>query len=135
MQFLSILVHPRTDNSEYGTVDGAYAACWVNEPTLELAESSARAFLEAAGWDAEEVDEAYPVTRERYLGQEQLGKVRPRPPRRAGCYTSHLARRRARGWRLSPTQLLPNGSLQLTSALRRRLRRHGCTALATELWR
>ena len=71
MQFLSILVHPRTDSDEYGVVDGAYAACWVNEPTLELAEAAARAFLEASGWDAEEVEEAYSVNRERYLEQER----------------------------------------------------------------
>ena len=52
-------------------VDGAFVACWVNEPTADLAEQIARAGIEAAGWDALDLDECRSVERDAYLGKPE----------------------------------------------------------------
>ena len=67
-------------HDDYGEVDGAYATCWVNEPTVALADAQARAFLEELGWDIEEREEAlrvqasdYPLASE---GQDRIEQAR-----------------------------------------------------------
>jgi hypothetical protein len=59
--------HPR-----YGELDGAMINCWVNEPTESLAESAARAEIEAAGWDILEYEESSRIDREDYLKSDSL---------------------------------------------------------------
>jgi hypothetical protein len=64
---LVYLAHPKPSSPDYGVIDGAYASCWVKEPVIEAADTAAREFLEAEGWDIEELDEAYRVSDETCL--------------------------------------------------------------------
>ena len=63
---LVYLAHPKPSHDDYGDVDGAYATCWVNDPTESLADSRARDFLEEIGWDVESLDEAEDVSEVEY---------------------------------------------------------------------
>jgi hypothetical protein len=47
-------------------------SCWVNEPTESLAESAARAEIDAAGWDILECEESSRIDREEYLTSDSL---------------------------------------------------------------
>ena len=67
MYFVMLGVTPKPSNREYGVTDGAYATCWVATDDSVVAESQARSLLEDTGWDVTEVEEAYPVKRDRYL--------------------------------------------------------------------
>ncbi len=58
--------YPKPENPEYGAIDGAYVSLFVNEPIQAAAEAAATAFIEEQGWDAGELDEAFPVTAEMY---------------------------------------------------------------------
>jgi hypothetical protein len=66
MFFFTFLAHPRPGHAEYGTVDGAYVACWVAEPIESVAEDIAREAIKAQDWDVEERDEGYPVSVDDY---------------------------------------------------------------------
>jgi hypothetical protein len=59
-------VSPKPSHLRYGEVDGAYAACWVNQPTATLAESAARQGIDHAEWDVVERDDLREVLREEY---------------------------------------------------------------------
>ena len=59
---LIYLTSPRPSHPQYGSIDGAYATCWVREPVLAAADARARQFLEREGWDVEEPDEYLLVT-------------------------------------------------------------------------
>jgi hypothetical protein len=65
--FVMLGVTPKPSNEEYGVTDGAYAACWVATDDSIVAESRSRSLLEDIGWDVTEVEEAYSVTRDRYV--------------------------------------------------------------------
>ena len=66
MYFFVLLAHPNPTNAEYGEIDGAYVSCWVNEPTEALAERRARQTIEELGWDVDERDQGYMVSRDDY---------------------------------------------------------------------
>ena len=66
MFFFTFLAHPKPTHAEYGSVDGAYVACWVNEPVEAAAEQVAREAIEALAWDVEERDTGFPVSIENY---------------------------------------------------------------------
>lgn len=66
MFFFTFLAHPRPTHAEYGTVDGAYVACWVEEPIETVAERIAREAIEALGWDVDDRDEGYVVAPDDY---------------------------------------------------------------------
>lgn len=71
MFFFTFVAHPKPAHAEYGTVDGAYVACWVAEPVEGAAEAIARAAIEAQHWDVDERDEGYLVALDDYqLGTE-----------------------------------------------------------------
>jgi hypothetical protein len=57
MYFLVLAAHPKADNPDYGSIDGALASCWVKAISAEEAESAARALLDDHGWHTEELDE------------------------------------------------------------------------------
>jgi hypothetical protein len=65
--FISLELAPKPSHARYGEVDGAFASCWVNEPTPVLAESVAREGIEAQGWDVVELDEFRAIVREEYV--------------------------------------------------------------------
>ena len=67
MFFITLEVSPKPIHPRYGEVDGAYASCWVNEPTAALAESVARAGVDEANWDVVELDQLREIAREEYL--------------------------------------------------------------------
>jgi hypothetical protein len=66
MFFFTLLAHPKPTHAEYGTIDGAYVACWVNESVEAEAEQMARDAIEALGWDVEEREDGFPVSLEDY---------------------------------------------------------------------
>ena len=66
MHFFVFLAHPSPSHEDYGTVDGAYVSCWVNDPVEASAEAAARALIEEAGWDIDERDVAYPLADDHY---------------------------------------------------------------------
>jgi hypothetical protein len=57
MYFLVLAAHPKADNPEYGSIDGAFASCWVKAISPEEAESAARSLLDDHGWHTEELEE------------------------------------------------------------------------------
>jgi len=59
--FLVFEAHPNPAHPDYGRVDGAFAAVFVNESIPSAAEAAARAFIEEAGWDVAELNESHPV--------------------------------------------------------------------------
>jgi len=59
--FLSFEAHPKPAHPDYGRVDGAFAAVFVNESVADAAEAAARSFIEEAGWDVGELDASHPV--------------------------------------------------------------------------
>jgi len=59
--FLSFEAHPKPTHRDYGEVDGAFAAVFVNESIADAAEAAARAFIEQVGYDVGELDESHPV--------------------------------------------------------------------------
>src|SRR5256885_5445520 len=65
--------HPKPTHPDYGEVDGAFAAAFVNESIAGAAEAAARAFIEEAGWDVGDPDVSHPV---------ELGSFPPGDPRR-----------------------------------------------------
>jgi hypothetical protein len=72
MYFLVLAAHPKTDNPKYGSVDGAFASCWVKAISAEEAVSAARSLLEDHGWHTEELDEEPRVIgREDYSGDPE----------------------------------------------------------------
>jgi hypothetical protein len=66
VHFFSFEVHPKPAHPDYGEVDGAFAAAFVNEPIAEAAEVAARAFIEEAGWDVGALDASHPVELESF---------------------------------------------------------------------
>ena len=76
MMFLLYEIHPKPVHPEYGVIDGAYASIWVHEYAQAPAEARAREFLGQRFWDIENLDEAYPVTLDRYepghIGRERF---------------------------------------------------------------
>lgn len=64
MYFFVLLAHPKPSHRDYGVIDGAYVACWVNEANEELAEAVAREAIEDLEWDVEERDQGYEVGRD-----------------------------------------------------------------------
>ena len=70
MHFLVFLAHPKPSSDDYGSVDGAYISCWVNESVLSAADLVARQFIDDAGWDVEELDEAYPISENHYSASD-----------------------------------------------------------------
>ena len=66
MYFVMLGATPKPSHDEYGVTDGAYAACWVATEDPAAAESQACSLLDDLGWDVTEVEEVYPVTRDRY---------------------------------------------------------------------
>jgi len=64
--FITLEVSPKPIHPRYGEVDGAFASCWVNEPTAALAESVAREGIAEAHWDVVELDELREIAREEY---------------------------------------------------------------------
>ena len=71
MFFFMFLAHPKPTHADYGTIDGAYVACWVNEPVETAAEHMAREAIEALGWDVEEREDGFPVSLEDYEPNSQ----------------------------------------------------------------
>ena len=71
MFFITFEVTPKPSHSRYGEVDGAYASCWVNEPTAAIAESVAREGIGRVEWDVVELDEVREVVREEYVEQPE----------------------------------------------------------------
>ena len=67
MFFVTLEVTPKPSHPKYGEVDGAYASCWVNEPTAALAELVAREGIGSAQWDVVEFDELREVVRDEYV--------------------------------------------------------------------
>ena len=57
MYFLVLEAYPRNTHPEYGAIDGAFAACFVDAASPAAAELSARTFLNESGWDIEDIDE------------------------------------------------------------------------------
>jgi len=73
MYFFVLLAHPKPSHRDYGVIDGAYVACWVNEPTEELAEAVAREAIEDLEWDVEERDQGYHIGRDDFeVGSKSL---------------------------------------------------------------
>ena len=66
MYFLSFEAHPKPTHPDYGEVDGAFAAAFVNESIAGAAEAAARAFIEEAGWDVSDLDVSHPVELESF---------------------------------------------------------------------
>ena len=66
MHFLVFEAHPKPIHADYGRVDGAFVAVFVNEPVPAAAEAAARAFIEEAGWDVAELDQSYPAELESF---------------------------------------------------------------------
>jgi hypothetical protein len=62
MFFFTFVAHPKPTHAEYGSVDGAYVSCWVNESGETAAEQVARDAIEALAWDVEDRDEGFPVS-------------------------------------------------------------------------
>jgi hypothetical protein len=57
MYFLILEAYPMATHRNYGRIDGAFAACFVDASSAEGAERAARAFLADANWEVEGVDE------------------------------------------------------------------------------
>jgi hypothetical protein len=80
VHFLVFLAHPKPSSDDYGSVDGAYVSCWVNEPVASAAELVARQFIDDAGWDIQELDEAHPISENHYSasdpGREKADQAR-----------------------------------------------------------
>ena len=66
MHYFLFEASPKPDSEHYGSSDGAYINCWVNDPVLSSAELTARQFLAEAGWDLDVCEEAHPVSRADY---------------------------------------------------------------------
>ncbi len=66
MYFLSFEAHPKPTYPDYGEVDGAFAAAFVNESIAGAAEAVARAFIEEAGWDVGDLDISHVVELESF---------------------------------------------------------------------
>jgi len=66
VHFLVFEAHPKPIHADYGRVDGAFVAVFVNEPVPAAAEAAARAFIEEAGWDVAELDQSYPAELESF---------------------------------------------------------------------
>ena len=62
MYFFSFEVFPKHTNPEYGRVDGAFAAVFVNDSVQRAAETAARDLIEEAGWEIDGLDDVRPVT-------------------------------------------------------------------------
>jgi hypothetical protein len=58
MYFLVLEAYPKPSHPEYGSVDGAYASCFVNAESANAAEADARFLLDKIGWDVERIEEA-----------------------------------------------------------------------------
>jgi hypothetical protein len=61
MFFLSFETRPKPAHPAYDEVGGAVAALFVNEVVQDAAEAAAREFMDDAGWDVGELDQAYAV--------------------------------------------------------------------------
>jgi hypothetical protein len=57
----TFIAHPKPSHPEYGVIDGAYATVFVNDVIAESAEAAARALIDEAGWDIEELDDWAPM--------------------------------------------------------------------------
>lgn len=73
--FITLEASPKPAHAEYGTIDGAFVSCWINEPTAHLAEDVARASIESAGWDALELDECRLVSRQEFVENPEALKL------------------------------------------------------------
>ena len=67
MYFLVLEAHPKPTHAEYGTVDGAYVAVFVDVVSAAAAERAARDLITDTGWDSEDLDEET-----RWIGREEL---------------------------------------------------------------
>jgi hypothetical protein len=72
LYFIILEASPLPTHARHGELGGAFAACWVATDDPIVAESQARSLLSASMWETHDVDEHYPVERERYLGDEEL---------------------------------------------------------------
>jgi hypothetical protein len=64
---------PLPDNPESIDVGGAYINCWVNENDYSVAESRARASIEAENWRIDELCEWMLCSEKYYLERNDLG--------------------------------------------------------------
>jgi len=71
MFFITLEASPKPSHERYGAVAGAFASCWVNELTSDLAEQAVRAAIEANGWDALDLDECRVVTRQEFIEKRE----------------------------------------------------------------
>jgi hypothetical protein len=55
-------VHPKPTHRDYGTVDGAFASCWLLPSPGDEPEQLCREALELDGWEVEELDSQYLVS-------------------------------------------------------------------------
>jgi hypothetical protein len=76
--FITLEASAKPSHPDYGEVDGAFASCWVNEPTAGLAEAVAREGVEANGWDVVELDKVREISRAEYADHpEGSSSIRP----------------------------------------------------------
>jgi len=61
MFFLTFEARPKRSHPVYEEVGGATAAVFVNEVVQAAAEAAAREFMDQAGWEVGELDQAYAV--------------------------------------------------------------------------
>lgn len=65
---LMIHVRPASDNPRISEIAGAYANCFIERKTFELAEEVALKFLEEECWIPIKLEEGYEVTESDYIG-------------------------------------------------------------------
>jgi len=66
MFYLTFAARPKPSHPVYDEVGGAVAAVFVNEVVQGAAEAAAREFMDKAGWEVGELDQAYAVERDAF---------------------------------------------------------------------
>jgi hypothetical protein len=61
LYFLRFEAHPKPSHPDYGRVDGAEVAVFVDEEIQAAAEAAARDFIDGQLWDIEKLEDAYSV--------------------------------------------------------------------------
>jgi hypothetical protein len=70
--YFLIRARPTPECSEFMEIGGAYVCCWVAHKDLAIAEQIARDAIAEESWNVETVEESFPVSRDRYEGDESL---------------------------------------------------------------
>jgi len=61
---MRVLAPPQGNGSE--APSEAFASCWINDPSREIALTKATTLIRSQGWSVVEVAEDYPISREDY---------------------------------------------------------------------